>query len=64
MYKFHLQRNRRRIISLVIVYIGNLWQRRKQTIAMQRRAPPAQWHCVAIGWGRGWGQHNGGWLAG
>jgi len=24
----------------------------------------AQWHCVAIGWSRGWGQRNGGWLAG
>jgi len=58
------QRNRPEICSLVTVYVGNLLQRRKQTIGVQRRAPPAQWHCVAIDWSCGWGQRNGGWLAG
>jgi len=36
------QRNRRKINSLVIVYIGKRWQWQKQTIDEQRRAPPAQ----------------------
>jgi len=31
----------REISSLVIVHIGNRWQRRKQTIGVQCRAPPA-----------------------
>jgi len=36
--------------SLVIVYIGDCWQRWKQTIGMQHSALAArQWHWVAIG---------------
>jgi len=50
--------------SLVVVYIGNRWQWWKWTISVQRRALPAQWHCIAIGWGHSWGQRNGSWLAG
>jgi len=38
-------------ISLVIVFISNLWQQQKQMIGVQCRAPPAQ---IRRDWLRSW----------
>jgi len=49
------------LLLFTLVTIGNGGSRWSACSAVRRQA---QWHCVAIGWGHGWGQRNGGWLAG
>jgi len=49
------------LLLLTLVTTGNDGSRRVACSAVHRLA---QWHCVAIGWGHGWGHHNRGWLAG